>query len=162
MKRSSQQRGFSLIEVVIALGIAVFCLIPIFALLPIGQKSNQDTLRETIAASLAASVSTDLRATPATITSSPYFGLSIPSSGSAGTTNNFYVTDTGVTNAAPSTSRATYLATVVITPPAASTPKTATTAQILITWPALPNQANGSIPTQYVGSYDTVIGLNRN
>jgi len=162
VKKRSQQRAFSLIEVVLALGIAVFCLIPIFALLPIGQKSNQDTLRQTTAASLAAAFSTDLRATPPTIASSAYFGLAIPSSGSAGTTNNFYVTDDGVTNAAPSTSRPTYLTTVVITPPSTSTPKTATTALILITWPAIPNQANGTLPTQYLGSFETVVGLNRN
>lgn len=161
MKSRRQQEAFSLIEVVIALGIAVFCLIPIFALLPIGQKSNQDTLSQTTAAGLVGWVTTDLRAT-ATASSSPYFGLSIPSSGSAGTINNFYVTEDGATNASPSTGQATYLATVALTPPSSTTSKNATTALILITWPALPNQANGSIPTQYVGSYETVVGLNRN
>lgn len=156
MKRRLQQTGFSLVEVVLALGITAFCLLTIFALLPIGLKTNQETLQETTAASLAAAVSTDLRATSSTGTTSPYFGLPV----SSASTNNIYVTDAGEKLTAPSGSQATYLATVVFTP--ASATMNAASARILITWPALPGQVNGAIPTQYLGSYNTVIGLDRN
>ncbi len=161
MKQARTHNGFSLVEVVLALGIAVFCLASVFALLPIGQSSNKDTLRETAAASLAASISTDLRATPVGGGNSPYFGLAIPAAGATGTTNSFYVNDDGVTNASPSGTSATYLATVVLTPPVSAS-RAATTAMILVTWPATPSVASGSMPSHYLGSFQTVVALNRN
>jgi uncharacterized protein (TIGR02598 family) len=158
MKRNPWTKGFSLVEVVVAIGIAVFCLVPIFALLPVGLQTNQATFHETIAASLAGTVSTDLRATPSAIGSSPYFGLTLPSSGSAAVTSTIYLSDTGVKLTVPSSTGPTYLATIVLTPSASGT-MNASTARILITWPALANQANGTVPTQYAGSFETLIGL---
>jgi prepilin-type N-terminal cleavage/methylation domain-containing protein len=80
--------GFSLIEVVIALGIASFCLITVFALLPIGINTNQNAFEQTAAAGIATAIAADLHGTPvvstiaptgAALTSSPPAGLSVTS-----------------------------------------------------------------------------------
>jgi uncharacterized protein (TIGR02598 family) len=56
--------AFSLIEVVIALGIAAFCLITVFALLPIGINTNQNAFEQTAAAGIATAIAADLQGTP--------------------------------------------------------------------------------------------------
>jgi type II secretory pathway pseudopilin PulG len=60
--RRPSPSGFSLIEVTIALGIATFCLVALFALLPIGLNTNRDTVEQTIATSIAANIAADIRA----------------------------------------------------------------------------------------------------
>jgi hypothetical protein len=167
MKRQrTSQDAFSLVEVVFALGVATFCLLPILALLPIGLTTNQNTLRDTTAAGLAVAVTDDLRATPAaTVNSySPRYGLVVPPAGGLPFTNTVYLTeDSSVPTPAsqPSATQATYLATVVVTPSVLGT-LNAATARILITWPAQAHQVAGSIPTNYMGSFETVIGLPQN
>jgi hypothetical protein len=106
-------------------------------------------------------VSEDLRATPTTATTSPCYALLVPVTGGSPITNTIYLTGDAVKLTTPSASQATYLATVVCTPAATGT-LNASTARILITWRALANQANGVTPTQYQGSFQTVVGLDRN
>lgn len=60
--RRPSPSGFSLIEVTIALGIATFCLVALFALLPIGLNTNRDTIEQTVATSIAANIASDIRA----------------------------------------------------------------------------------------------------
>ena len=75
-------RAFSLIEVTLALGVASFSLLAVFALLPVGVQTNRNAISQTAAAGILASVVADLRATPkppAVNTSSQYqivFGTS--------------------------------------------------------------------------------------
>jgi uncharacterized protein (TIGR02598 family) len=160
-KPAAGPRGFSMVEVTLALGIVAFCILPIVGLLGVGFTSNQASVRETAAATVATAISDDLRATPLTATASPYFGLQIPASGATATISNLFVQDDGLMLSAPSSSHPTYLATVVVTP-ASSGSLSADVVRILITWPALANQANGSVPVQYAGSFETIIGLDRN
>jgi uncharacterized protein (TIGR02598 family) len=56
--------AFSLVEVTLALGVAGFCLIAVFGLLPVGVQTNQRATSQTAAASIIANVVADLRATP--------------------------------------------------------------------------------------------------
>ena len=49
--------AFSLVEVTLALGVAAFCLIAVFGLLPVGVNSDQTSIQQTAAASLATSIS---------------------------------------------------------------------------------------------------------
>ncbi len=164
---ATRTEGFSLIEVVFALAVAVFCLLPILGLIPIGLSTNQGTVRETTATSLAEAMAVDLRATPSSATSSPGYGLAVPTVGGSVTTSTIYLTEDGSNTdssgtklTAPSAKQATYLATVVLTPAAIGT-LNASSARILITWPAQPNQANNQVPTHYQGSFETVVGLSR-
>ena len=80
--RSRDWLAFSLIEVVLALGVAAFSLIAVFGLLPVGVQTNRNSTAQTATTGILASVIADLRATPkppALNTSSQYrivFGTS--------------------------------------------------------------------------------------
>src|SRR5438876_4585783 len=54
--------GFSLVEVTLALGIAAFCLLAVFGLMPIGVQTNRNTTSQSAAANIIAAVVADLRA----------------------------------------------------------------------------------------------------
>ena len=55
--------AFSLVEVTLALGVAGFCLIAAFGLIPIGVQTNRNATSQTAAANIMAAVVADLRAT---------------------------------------------------------------------------------------------------
>jgi uncharacterized protein (TIGR02598 family) len=74
MKRRSNC-AFSLVEVTLALGIAAFCLIAIFGLMPIGVQTNRNATSQTAATNITAGVVADLRATPKANTTSTQFGI---------------------------------------------------------------------------------------
>jgi type II secretory pathway pseudopilin PulG len=57
------QTAFSLIEVTIALGIAAFCLLTVFGLLPIGLDSSQNAAEQTVVSGIATAISADFHAT---------------------------------------------------------------------------------------------------
>ena len=165
-RQKTRRAAFSLVEVVLALGVATFCLLPIFALLPIGLTTNQNTIRDTTAANLASAVTADLLATPAASTNSfsPRYGLTVPTLGGVPVTNTIYLTeDSSIPSppSQPSATEVTYLATVVVNPTALGS-LNAAAARILITWPARANQVAGAIPTNYMGSFETVISLPQN
>ena len=73
--KSSSCSAFSLVEVTLALGIAAFCLLALFGLIPVGMQTNRNATSQTAATSIIASVVADLRATPTAITTSPQFGI---------------------------------------------------------------------------------------
>jgi uncharacterized protein (TIGR02598 family) len=74
MKRRSNC-AFSLVEVTLALGIAAFCLIAIFGLMPVGVQTNRNATSQTAATNITAAVVADLRATPKANTTSTQFGI---------------------------------------------------------------------------------------
>ena len=67
--------AFSLVELTLAIGIAAFCLITVFALLPIAVLANRNASSQTAASNIMAAVVADLRATQKTATTSTQFGL---------------------------------------------------------------------------------------
>jgi len=63
MKRSLPvTAAFSLVEIVIALGVAAFCLIAVMGMLPIGLKTQQASIKQTTANSIISQVLSKLRA----------------------------------------------------------------------------------------------------
>ena len=54
--------GFSLIEVTLAIGIAAFCLVTVFALIPVALKTQQASIQQTTANSVASQIVADLSA----------------------------------------------------------------------------------------------------
>jgi uncharacterized protein (TIGR02598 family) len=54
--------AFSLVEVTLALGVAAFCLITVFGLIPVGLKTQQTSIQQTIANNITSEVIGDLRA----------------------------------------------------------------------------------------------------
>jgi uncharacterized protein (TIGR02598 family) len=74
MNRSiSAAAAFSLVEVTFALGIAAFCLIAVFGLMPVGVQTNRNATSQTAASNIIAAVVSDLRATPTTTNTSSQF-----------------------------------------------------------------------------------------
>ena len=74
MKRS--KLAFSLVEVTLALGIAAFCLIAIFGLLPVGMQTNRNATSQTAATNILSSVVSDIRASPkGSSTNSTQYGI---------------------------------------------------------------------------------------
>jgi len=71
----SSKSGFSLAEVTLALGIAAFCLVAVFGLVPVGVQTNHNATSQTAATNILAEVVTDLRATPNTINTSSQLAI---------------------------------------------------------------------------------------
>jgi uncharacterized protein (TIGR02598 family) len=67
--------AFSLVEVTLALGIAAFCLIAVFGLLPVGVQTNRNATSQTAAGNIISAVVTDLRTMPKT--SGSWAGVSL-------------------------------------------------------------------------------------
>ena len=156
--------GFSLVEVTLAVGIAAFCLLSIMALFPTSLATNQITIQQTANTNLAAVIAADLRATPLTSSTSPRYGIAIPSTGNA--THTIFLQDDETAGAqdadAVPSQNPKYRATITFAAPADSSQKTATGVRILLTWPALADPVAGATPSKYIGSYEVYTALNRN
>jgi uncharacterized protein (TIGR02598 family) len=72
---NSNAVAFSLVEVVLALGVASFCLIAILGLMPVGVQTNRNATSQTAATNIMAAIVADLRTTPAVATTSPQFAI---------------------------------------------------------------------------------------
>jgi uncharacterized protein (TIGR02598 family) len=72
---SSRAAAFSLLEVVLALGVAGFCLVAVLGLLPVGVQTNRNASSQTAVSNIIATVVSDLRTTPAAAMISPEFAI---------------------------------------------------------------------------------------
>ena len=75
MRKLSAAAAFSLVEVTLALGIAAFCLIAVFGLMPVAALTNRNATSQTRATNIMAAVIADLRATPIANTTSMQFAI---------------------------------------------------------------------------------------
>ena len=75
LQRFNGSAAFSLLEVVLALGVAAFCLIAVLGLLPVGVQTNRNASSQTAVSNIIATVVSDLRTTPAAATTSPEFAI---------------------------------------------------------------------------------------
>ena len=152
--------AFSLVEVTLALGVAAISLLAIFALLPVGVKTNQIAIEQTASTDLLSTVAADLRATPVTMprgsaTVSPRFAISIPANPlSASTTTTLFFTAEGqFSNSVNPNSR--YRLTITFLPNGAGA-RAATFVDLKATWPAAASIANAG------GAAETFLALDRN
>lgn len=83
------RKGFSLVEVTFALGIAGFCLIAVFGMMPVAVQTNRSATSQTSATNVMAAVVADLRATPKSSSTSGQFGITF------GTNKTLYFDGTG-------------------------------------------------------------------
>ncbi len=141
--------GFSLVEVVLALGIVAVVMVTLMALLPIGMKSNQVSAEETRAVGILSILEADLRNTHPSLNGgrSLIFGLPLPYVLSGGRTvpnpslqpkvasgNSVFLdeTESPVAGAGP----ARYQATIIYAPPPATNSLNAIQARLIVNWPA--------------------------
>jgi uncharacterized protein (TIGR02598 family) len=111
----SSPRAFSLVEVVLALGISTFAILVIVALLPMGVRLTKDSLEETGALDVLSEVIADRQATPLT-NSSTLYQLPALANSTTPVTNYFGIT---LTNTVTMTlSQARYRVDYIVSPPA--------------------------------------------
>jgi hypothetical protein len=180
--------AFSLIEVTIALGLAAFCLVTVFALLPLGLASDQTSLDQTVASNLSSGIVADLRSTqPLGANASPRYGIVIPvppasisgtavtsgttlylsASGNASTNGQLVL---GGTNASRYRVTLGFCFSSAGSFPTSMPSRKSTAVRVLITWPAVADPTPGvwtlggaaSWPSNYTGSYEENTTLDRN
>jgi Tfp pilus assembly protein PilV len=157
---AKRPNAFSLVEVTLALGVASVSLLAIFALLPVGVKTNQVAIEQTASTDVLSAVAADLRATPVTTprggaATSPRFGIVIPSNPvGANTTTTLYFTSEGrfSTTLVPGSR---YRVSVTFSPNGAEA-RTATFAHLNATWPA------PAAPINAEGTAEMFVALDRN
>jgi uncharacterized protein (TIGR02598 family) len=165
-KRTRSISGFSLVEVTLALGVVVFCLLTIMGLLALGINSTQTSAVQTSATNILTAVSADLQSTPnitaayspasargSIAETSPIYGITVPASGTtaSATPTTIYIGEDGQTVASPGS--ALYRLTVWTTGSTTTTQETLI--RLMITWPAVAPY------TAAQGSVENVIALNR-
>lgn len=126
MKKSVWLGAFSLVEVAVALGVAAFCLIAVFALLPVGMNANRNAIAQSAAIDILSAVTSDLRATPNSSNTSSLFGITF------GTAKTLYLDSTG--SVTSDDAQKVYRLAVTF-PSNPSGNHAATFADLMLTWP---------------------------
>ncbi len=156
--------AFSLVEVVLALGVTIFCLIVLFGLLSIGLRSNRSTIEQAGATSILSAVVADLYATPQTVppgaaTKSLQYKITIPANPvtSSGTLTTLFFPANGQLSTNATAVNSAYRLTVTsIAPSSGGGGRTATFLDLLVSWPASVNTNAAA------GTVETFVSLNRN
>ena len=149
MRRLNFTAAFSLVELTLALGVAGFCLIAIFALMPVGVQTNRNATSQTAAANILSSVVSDIRASPKGHTNSAKYGIRR----SKGNTTTLYFDGQGqFTTSLGANSR--YRLYAKIYPVVAQPPYLVTYAYLKVTWPAPVDPLSSTVPPS--GSLETV------
>jgi len=139
-------KGFSLVEVTLALAVAAFALLAIFGLLPVGLSTNQASIQQTEAANIVTGIVADLRqvpsaavlaANPSLSSVSPKYGIDVAGTGSA-----IYLDESGALK--NTADQARYKAVVALTQPSAGQ-RTATYGSVVISWPPAATNPSGTV-----------------
>jgi uncharacterized protein (TIGR02598 family) len=161
MKRSLHKTtAFSLVEVVLALGVAAFALIAILGTLLAGLKTQQASVRETTANAIISAVVADLGAAVRLPPGQQSKQFSLEGHWAAAATPDqlYFINDgtfiTGSTNQQTAPTNAVFRATVTYLQPPT---ETTSLADITITWPAQVDPTTG-VPA---GSVETFAAINR-
>ncbi len=135
------QAAFSLVEVVLALGIAAFCLLAVIGMLPIAVKSQQASVQQTAATGITSGIIADLRAAfrkPGNNNSSQ-FNIELkrlpPGQAAKYTPPSLYFSLDGTQQ--NGSGGAVFLATITYYRTIAASSTTSTFANIIVSWPAV-------------------------
>jgi uncharacterized protein (TIGR02598 family) len=142
MKKLSAAAAFSLVEVTLAIGIAAFCLITVFALVPVAVLTNRNATSQTAATNIMAGVVADLRATPKTASTSSQFAITF------GTNKTLYFDGSGqFATSLGANSR--YQVNIIWAGSAGLR-----YSDVKITWPAAATAANATGSTEMFAAFD--------
>jgi uncharacterized protein (TIGR02598 family) len=136
--------AFSLIELTLALGIAGFCLIAVFGLIPVAALTNRNATSQTAATNIMAAVVSDLRGTPVTKSTSGQFQINLGTSG----TQTLYFDGSGMASTLP-TPNSRYRLDITW-----NSPTGLRYAYLKIWWPAAATAANASGSAQMFAAFD--------
>jgi len=157
--RCSPVAGFSLVEVVIAIGIAAFCLVTMLGLIPSGMKAVNATTEQTAATAIISEVMTDLRDTPLGSNTSPILAIQLPPNvttndsidGTGTNTTNFYVSESCTLYPTNTSLDARYGVTLSLS----NSSVFITTARVQVWWPSV------AAPSNAVGSVEAISAIMR-
>jgi type II secretory pathway pseudopilin PulG len=164
----SGKEAFSLVELTLALGVAAFCLLAVFGLMPAGLKTQQTSIQQTTANQIISTIFSDLRADvrlPPGL-ESKVCGNDPPCEWqnlhghwrAVSAPDTLYFTNeakqTGTVNGSPPADAVFRAKITYRFPPS----ETTSLADIRVTWPAQVNPDDGGIPA---GSVTTLIAVNR-
>jgi uncharacterized protein (TIGR02598 family) len=164
LRAARSSDAFSLVEVVVALGVTVFCLLVLFGLLSVGLGSNRNTMEQTRATTILSAVVADLYATPQTLppggaTNSLQFNVKIPANPVTAATpvTTLYFPGNGQLSTNATSAGSAYRLTVTpVVPSTGGGARTATFLDLIVSWPAVATTNNA------VGTVETFVSLNRN
>jgi type II secretory pathway pseudopilin PulG len=133
--------AFSLVELTLAIGVAAFCLITVFALVPVAVQTNRNATSQTAANNIIASVIADMRGTPRGVTPSAQFAINLPANAASpadpppcsGTQTLYFNGEGQAATVIEANSRYRLIVTFVRNPTGATAP---TYARLKVSWPA--------------------------
>jgi uncharacterized protein (TIGR02598 family) len=159
----SKAAAFSLVEVTLALGVAAFCLLTVFAMLPVALKTQQASMQQTTANHVMSEILADLRADarlpPGQVSKEGDSGFGLHGHwAQVYAPDTLYFTNeafmTGSVNVTSPPADAAFRAKITyLFPPNAST----SIAKVIVSWPAQVDLAT-VVPA---GSVETFIAVNR-
>jgi Tfp pilus assembly protein PilV len=163
-KRNHPCSGFSLVEVTLAMGVVVFCLVTVLGLLAVGVNTTHVSTAQTSATNILNAVASDVEATPnitpaytpvsakgAVAETSPVYGITLPGAATgASAVQTIYIADDGQVATA-----ATGIYQLNVWATSSSTMQQETFVRLLITWPASVNYSKAQ------GYVENVIAINR-
>jgi type II secretory pathway pseudopilin PulG len=173
MKRSARSTAaFSLVELTLALGVAAFCLLAIFGMLPVALKTQQASIQQTTANEIISEISDELRAAarlPSGIAKK--LNTADPQQNKTWTLNQhwfkienpdwlYYTVDgewTGGISPSPAPSDAAFIALINYSKPPSDTTSLAI---IVVSWPATAVNTSTGTGTP-IGSVQAMVAVNR-
>ncbi len=175
---TNPRAGFSLVEVVIALGVTTFCVLTLMALLAVGINTDKTTVQRSLAANIADAAMADLRVTPLSNQSyvpteslySPRFRFVLPAT-STGTQTIYVATDgtpltavnANLSTASLSSGAGTFRVSISGPQrPSGTAQRTASPVYILVTWPGQADPIATTWPSHFTGSLEVVTYLDQN
>jgi len=168
-KRNNSKAGFSLVEVSVALGVVVFCLVTILGVLAVGVNSTHVSTAQTAATNILTAVASDIEATPnitpayivgstayakgTVAETSALYGIVLPigGTGTASAVQTVYIAEDGTK--AASAAGALYQLNVWVR--ASSTTQQETFARLVISWPATVSYTSAQ------GYVENIVAINR-
>lgn len=138
------RRAFTLVEVILAVGVAAFCLLPIVAMIQVGLVRARDSVDETQAIAIMNAVITERRALNPT-NSSIIYPLPYLSPTPVNTNGTFGIDVDGVSTGTD-LSKAVYRVDYAITPPATNG-RAPWVTSVKVSWPAAAAQPLGRVET---------------
>jgi uncharacterized protein (TIGR02598 family) len=142
--RQRTSSGFSLVEVTLAIGVAAFCLIAIFGLMPVGIQTNRKATAQTAATNIMSAAVADMRATPRGSSTSAQFGITF------GTTRTLFFDDAGQF-ATSLSGNSRYCLNITWNPSGFTGLRYA---DVRVTWPAAATLANASGSVEMFAAFD--------
>lgn len=163
--KAASIRGFSLVEVVIAIGVVAFALLAVLGLLPVALGTNRDATQETEAANIAALLESDVRSISrqfnpdgsrkSSTEGSPIYGIRFD--GRNASEVELFLDEGGSRHDSSGTAYTDQTGKYRITLRfGAASGRNATPLVFLITWPAQVNAADAS------GKFEMITSLDRN